>query len=561
MTAKIIHPLDLLRESGVLRDMDVQLVKSLIRTFRAQPTPKAQEILALACRASGDGHVCLNLGEIPHRSLAEALAELNACPALVGNGSGPQPFVLEKSRLYLRRFWNFEKQVAQRLQVLSHMTTGRNPDDFQKAIDEIHPLDPDQRAAIRKAIGQRLTLISGGPGTGKTTVAAHVLRIVGEAGPHRLRVLTAAPTGKAAARIDESLNASLPTTPSKRNPACTIERLLGYQRGSPYFRHNRQTPLPADIVLIDECSMIDLPKMAKLLDAIGDQTQLILLGDKDQLASVEPGSVMAEICQSRALQSNVVILTHSHRFQEGTPVAELSQAVNAGDASRAWNWATHGGETVVLHSSAGFNAQRCPESFKESIRRGYAAFMAAQTPKEAFAALATFRVLCALRSGPQGMESINRAIEDLLRPQRKGEFYDHRVVMVTQNEYDLHLFNGDVGVVFQDGDQPLAYFEAAPDEYRPIPCRLLPAHETAFAMTVHKAQGSGFGRVMVVLPDRENPILTRELIYTALTRTQSSVELWCEEKSFQAGVSSPTRRNMGLNDKLDAPQLDAADLV
>lgn len=560
-------------EVGLLRDIDVHLVQSLMRIY-GDPLPEsAQVVLALACRATGDGHVCLDLDDAPLSLMpsadsdpdflntfaaivAESGAVLRKHPLLVGTGTGNEPFVLEDSRLYLRRFWNYENAVSAKLLALSRESTGRRAADFEPQLAEASPpLAEGQKNAIRCAIEKRFSILTGGPGTGKTFVAAHLLVMLAKTSP-LIRIRMAAPTGKAAARMDESVGGVLKTmgVSLDKEPACTLERLLGFQGDSPYFRHNRRNPLPADIVLIDETSMIDLPKMAKLLDAIGSGTQLILLGDKNQLASVEPGNVMAELCQSTALSPVMATLTESKRFLDRTPVAELAKSIQTGDPAKAWDWATSPSPDIRLRSSAKFDATQCPSSFKSSVTEGYREFIQTKTPQDAFSALSRFRVLCALRNGPQGSIRVNEAIEEILSLHRKGEFYDHRVILVTQNNYDINLFNGDIGIVLnQDTDTPFAYFEDGKGKFRKIPCRLLPEHETAFAMTIHKSQGSGFGRVLVLLPDFSCPVMTRELLYTAITRTESGVELWCEETSFKKAISQPTVRHMGLQQKLDAP--------
>ncbi len=570
-------------EEGFLRDIDVQLVSALIRRYEEYPPEQVQLLLALACRATDDGHVCLDLsadairdlpGRTPHpptgtggptdsRALAATLAEwipaaaiqLAGYPRLVGAGPGNVPFVLEGNRLYLRRFWNYEQHVADRLRALAGETTGRRAEDFAGDLSRANPpLAPRQIQAIHCALERRLAIVTGGPGTGKTFVAAYLMVLLAQRQPD-IRIRMAGPTGKAAARMADSVSQALARWGFTLDmpPARTLEGLLGYRAGSPYFRHDRDRPLPADVVIVDETSMIDLPKMAKLLDAIGPQTQLILLGDKDQLASVEPGSVMAELCQARALDACIVTLTESQRFRPGSPVDELSRAVNAGDADAAWGQVIRADRGLSRHSSAGFSATNPPSAFRQQVQDGFREYLEAREPEAAFAALSRFRVLCALRRGPQGVESVNRAIEDRLFPRRNREFYDHRAILITRNDPETGLNNGDVGVVLPDpgrGGEPAVFIEGRP---APLPCRLLPEHETAFAMTIHKAQGSGFGKVVILLPDRESPILTRELLYTAITRTESDLAIWCEEQAFKSAVAKPTKRHMGLKEKLDTP--------
>ena len=589
--------LDRFRSDGWLRDIDVQLVASLLRVFADGASPPGeiiQLVLALAVNATADGHVCLDLNPPDWPQLAyfrprhdstrfleapspleqlptprETSKLLLSCPSLVGDGSGPQPFVFERNRLYLRRFWNYENLVARKLLQMANSVLCIADPDLLGSIDSFAPLPslpggktlhlaPAQVQAVRLGLQRQLAIVTGGPGTGKTTVAAILLHALARLnqGP-ALRVRLAAPTGKAAARLEESVRRGIGGNVASLNleSASTIDRLLGYRPHSPYFFHNRENPLPADVVLVDEASMVDLPKMAKLLDALGNHTRLVLLGDKNQLASVDPGSVMAEICDSKALESCVVELTESKRFADDSSVKRLSVAINEMRANDAW-CAAHSdsgdnNNAISVRNSANFDPKNPPAAFRDEIRRRYGPYVLSKTPQDAFAALSRFRVLCALRQGPTGSASVNAAIENILFPSRNAEHYDHRAILVTQNDYEINLFNGDVGVLLPDpgrnGDLA-AFFEGRPHS---VPCRLLPEHETAFAMTVHKSQGSGFAHAMVLLPDRDSVILTRELVYTAITRTESGIDLWCGENAFKAAVSRQTERRMGLREKLD----------
>lgn len=577
-----------LYEAGVLRDLDARMIESLSRSFRqhGESPEVVKALLALALRVMDNGHVCLDLGaegweQIPRRATDDEQGEngapLNNIPApgvarellandkvLVGDDNAKRPFVLEGSRLYLRRLSNYEKETAAKLRLLAEDEEKGIPPEIEKAIESYKlkggdPLAAAQKEAIRKGLKRRLTIITGGPGTGKTTVASALLKIRAKQQPEglRLRIRLAAPTGKAATRLYESVASETAGDPGiELEPARTIERLLGSQSGSPYFRHNKENPLPADVVIVDEASMIDLPKMAKLLDALGGETRLVLLGDQNQLASVDPGSVMAEICEARALDQCLAGLTENKRFGEDSAIAPLSRAVNARQADRAWEILQSNtgaeGRKAQFFDAKKFNSGEPPREFVAAVKERFAGFIHAKEPGDAFAALAKFRVLCALRHGPFGANRINALIEDALLPNRRGEFYDHRLILVTKNDYEINLFNGDIGVVLPDparGGENAVFFEGRSSS---IPCRLLPPHETAFAMTIHKAQGSGFNHVLVILPDRESPVLTRELIYTAITRTETGVDLWCEEQTFKKGVQTETRRSMGLKARLDS---------
>ncbi len=581
--------------ADLLRELDIHAVDALVRRFASDkiPSDEVQAILALAIRVSGDGHVCLDLQSDTWWQLERAIRNnddetrdvgsgistlprpkatedvIKDCAALVGDGDAKQtPFVLHNHRLYLRRFWNYEKFVAEKLLSLAEKKPAQVSEEIQQRLNSLtfgengeFSLTASQEQAVRKGLENRLTIITGGPGTGKTTIAAILLKLLGEnAGEKILRVRMTAPSGKAAARLQESIRAGIPEEYKGLDiePASTIERLLGNQRNSPYFLHNRKNPLAADVLLIDETSMVDLPRMAKLLDALPPDARLILLGDKNQLASVDPGSVMAEICESQALKNCVVELTESKRFDADSAVTPLSQTVREANADEAWTILSEGtagveGKKVTLHRTIKeFTFREYPDDFATLVRERYRAFCEAKDPRAAFDAFAQFRVLCALRRGATGVDRINRLIEGLLFPNRRGDFYDHRPILVTKNDYEVQLFNGDIGIILPDETGNLvAHFET---RATPLPTRLLPEHETAFAMTVHKAQGSGFNHVAVLLPTQDSPILTRELIYTAITRTETGVDLWCEEESFKSGILKATTRSMGLKSRLDTRQ-------
>ncbi len=614
-----------LRETGVLQDLDVQALDMILRRYcGGGHMPEALQLaLVLAGRAIHLSHVCLDLdavdaawvlGETEKAVAAAFMPELEKLCAefrkktvrkrwlaehagVIGTVEQTgTPFVLDDQRLYLRRYFNYEKLVAEKLKLLSQTgMTGLENAEVQR-IAELLPDNADARRAAEMALTRKLCVISGGPGTGKTYTAARILHLLdgaSDGNDKRIHVKVAAPTGKAAVRVEESLKQAAASLGDFKHaaiePACTLERLLGYRHGSPYYRHNADNPLPAEVVLIDEASMIDLPKMAKLLDALRDDTRLVLLGDMHQLASVAPGSVLGDICQAAELRECVVELTVSRRFGADTPVGKLSTAVNRvendQDAEKTWQLLrqlSDGRTDSAAATSTSVNLQHSPETlqdakgiinsdFAQAILQGYGAFMAAEDPKSAFAALTDFRVLCATRHGACGVNTVNALIEKVLAqdsidrrklkaclPKRRlkpsAGLYDHRVVMITQNDYGLSLFNGDIGVVLpdpDDGNKLAVFFEQSKKEdegepYRRIPGMLLPEHETGFAMTVHKSQGSEFTNVFLLLSNRYNPVLTRELIYTGMTRVAGKLELWAGEKAFKQAVQSRVERFSGL---------------
>jgi len=615
-------PLRSLHRFGVLRDLDIYLVEMLRRRNEGgKPEAKALLACCLASRVVDEGHICLVLSDVSPGWVAglatdaglgednlppeamELCRELAAAgvPALIEEGRGligtpesASPVVAHAERLYLRRYWRYESSVASKLREMSRSVIGsKRPPGMSDTLAAMLP-EREQRRAAQAAMERRLTVITGGPGTGKTYTAARILALLlryGGSGALPV-VRLAAPTGKGAARLDESVRDAMKAIGEDDEAllesvaeACTIDRLLGYVSGSPYFRHNRDNPLPADAVLIDEASMVDLPKMAKLLDALDDDCRLVLLGDMHQLASVDPGSVMADLCTSPCLAESVIELTDSRRFPAGSPVAELGRAVNAAappsGGAAAWKRLTElDGENpaegrIVLHAVPAIlceHAGRPLPDLSASVLRGFDKFVEAADPAKAFAALAQFRILCALRRGPHGVETVNGLVENILSSKTRpeglpkklrdgrrlvvdGEFYHHRVVMVTRNDYSMELFNGDVGIVMPDDEEPdrlVVWFQSRRGDtgLRKIPCRLLPEHETAFAITVHKAQGSEFDQVLVLLPERDSPVLTKELIYTAITRTRGGVELWCNRDVFEAAAQRAVRRSSGLLSQL-----------
>jgi exodeoxyribonuclease V alpha subunit len=518
----------------------------------------AEVRLAAMCasRARAAGHICAPLAEIAAAEGAPSAARLRKklrASSVVGTPGAFTPLVLdEQDRLYLRRYWEYEQQLAQ---AIRRRAAARD--------DDAAPVEADlQELAASKAVTSRFTVITGGPGTGKTRTVTNILtRLLEQPGGDKLRIALAAPTGKAAARLTDSVRAV-----REKFTATTIHRLLGYLPGSPYFRHDAEHPLSADVVIIDEASMVDLALMAKLVAAVPPAARLILLGDRDQLASVEAGSVLADICTAaetaapnEPLRGSVVALRRNYRFSETGGVYQVSAAVNSGDAAAAMAALQQSGggevEWKPLPDKSGL-----PEALRNRIVAGFRSYLKTDDPLEALASLQQFRILCALRRGPFGVENLNALVEEILADAgllapRRG-WYRGQPVMVTQNDYNLALFNGDSGIILPDpdaGGELRAFFLSA--EGRPrrfLPSRL-PIHETAFAMTVHKSQGSEFKKVLLILPENDAPILTRELLYTGLTRAREGVELRASESVLRAAIARRVTRTSGLRDALAGP--------
>jgi exodeoxyribonuclease V alpha subunit len=479
----------------------------------------------------------------------------------------------QKGRLYFLRYFRYQETLAG--QILTMASAGLDEIDepaLQDSLERLFPLngedDDRQRNAATTAMLRRFSVISGGPGTGKTSTVVRILCLLLEqpGGMHK-RIAMAAPTGKAAARLSSSIvsiRASLACADEVKlaipESVTTIHRLLGTLPGSSRFRHSARNPLPYDTVIVDEASMVDLPLMTALTTALLPSARLILLGDKDQLASVAAGAVLGDICRAgettgSMLDGCVTVLEKNFRFSEGSGISGLSKAVNAGDEKAA---------LLLFRDPGKAGIDLDPTPTREAMRirlavpvlDGYRSFLEAENPAEALRRFERFRILCALREGPWGASGTNQVSESLLGAvgliHPDGIFYRGRPLLVTENDYTHRLFNGDNGIIFNDPDSgALRAFFAAPDgSVRSLPPEFLPQHETAFAMTVHKSQGSEFDHVLLILPPEDKALLTRELIYTGITRAKESITVWSDETVFASAIRRRTDRRSGLREEL-----------
>jgi exodeoxyribonuclease V alpha subunit len=461
--------------------------------------------------------------------------------------------VFDNDLLYLDRYYRYEAAVAGSLKGLA-ATPSPSPEAEQSLV-QLFPFGGDQLDAARYALNNQLTVIAGGPGTGKTFTLTRILAALYESSAEQLRIGLAAPTGKAASRMKEAIKTaidSLETTTSTALRALepsTIHRLLGHRDGI-RFRHDRAHPLPLDVVVIDEVSMVSLSLMGRLVDAIGPGTRVILVGDPSQLASVEAGAVLGDITDSRGpVGRSVVTLTTSHRFDEASGIARLARAIRAGNAA----------ETLRILGSNEFpdvslvDPGRTEPVLHEAMKHGAAALHQA-LKNNAAAALAhnnAFKVLCGTRRGPNGRDEWQHRIETAVRSQVNdravtGRWYVGRPVIVTNNDYLLKLFNGDTGVVVRtEQNQRAVVF---PDSSNPTP--LKPAQigqlDTWWAMTIHKSQGSEFAHAVVALPEPGSPVLTRELLYTGVTRAKDRITVVATDDAVRQAVETPVRRASGL---------------
>ena len=489
-----------------------------------------------------EGHSCLPLDRKEQ--------ELSEQSPLVGM-TKKCPLVLFAGRLYLRRYFCHEAYLADRLGQMAE--TGVKMGENEKYLDSFFAsdsCDPLQREAGRLALEKELSIISGGPGTGKTTTVARIIGLLLQVYGCNLKIALAAPTGKAAIRLQQSLHSAysflqlyeleglkLPDT------ATTIHRLLGVRLGSILFRHDERNPVDADVVIIDEASMIDLALMRRMAEALKKGTKLIMLGDKDQLASVESGAVLADLIE--ALPENTVVLKKTYRFDGD--IGAVASAVNDGNLSALMkHLAEPGNKKVELNESLSLPGLSC----------GFRDYFAALKKRRIgdygviFAVFSTYRILCGTRIGPRGTERINRIVEQELQQYMgdRNEWYPGRPVMILENSYALGLYNGDIGICLEDDKGALrVWFETGDGGLKPFLPSRLPAITSAFAMTIHKSQGSEFDEVALVLPEEEVKLLTRELLYTGLTRARKKVCIYSTEAVLMTGVLRKTERRSGLS--------------
>lgn len=611
--------LDALYRGGHLRTLDHALAQSLRRLDRDTPDA-VLAAAALASLAVAKGHAGVSLAS--PRALLEADADIAwpdddewraqlansrwvATPrAAITEADTHQPLVLEGDLLYLRRYREYERSLALGLHRIA--CRALPADDLASLAPLFATLFPqathDDRQARAAALALRhaLLLVTGGPGTGKTTTTARVLvllaaqaQLAGRAPP---RIALAAPTGRAAERMAESVRhavqalapSGIDTTLLAALPATgtTLHRLLGTIPDSPRFRHSRDNPLPFDVVVVDEASMIDLPLMAKLVDAVADGTRLVLLGDPDQLPSVEAGDVLAAILaaagegdhlvqddadalrpllgesmpspardDARTFPGARVHLQRGWRQSEALQLAPLAAAVREGDADTALDLLRgHAMSNVHFHEGLAdpLDAQR------DALLKHWRSLAHAATPADALAQSTRLRLLTAVREGPQGARTLNARIERLLVDAgtgmtRGGPGHFHgQLLIVTENSYRHRLFNGDIGLCLRDDRGALvAWFPGEdPTQPRAFHPAALPAHESAFAMTVHKAQGSEFDTVWLLLPARGNRVLSRELVYTGITRARRELHVAGSDAVIRDALSRHASRWSGLGWRL-----------
>ena len=582
------------------------------------PSRILKPYLYLLSKKLSEGHICIDLDNLTEKDIS-ALPDGYIIPEhfpesdpLVATQNEYKPLILHNNYLYLQRYFNYETVILNRLKTFILAEEGqageyqeflRSQTDLLNNLFRKEPLFPGEKKktdwqliATISAVLNNFTIITGGPGTGKTTTVAKILTILYTLNPD-MKVALAAPTGKAAARMGESLKHAGATTAPNLNKAVkqgfdslvpsTIHRLLGYQPSSIYFKHDENNPVNYDVVIIDESSMIDIALFAKLFKAIGPKTKLILLGDKDQLASVEAGSLFGDLCrtqersnlfpaerialinqlmkdsqqqiskdhisgQSHLLAGRVIELQESHRFSADEGIGKFSKAIIQNNPETLGSFFKNEDARVQI------DAHYSDEIFQDFIE-GYRAFIEEGDTLESLKKLNDLKVLCVIREGGHGLNAINKKIELTLAKRNllkiTGDFYHNRPVMITSNNYELSLFNGDIGLVRKDDNGELkVWFDDQGNLVSFSPSYISRA-ETVFAMTIHKSQGSEFDQVMVILPGMEDvPLLTRELLYTAVTRAKRKVIVQGHEAAILQAAHSSVKRGSGITRRINHEQ-------
>ena len=563
-------------DEGVLEAADVHVATQAGRLV-GETDEQVLLATALTVRAVRHGSVSLDL-----TTLDDLVA---AAPELPWPDPGPWAAAVAGSRLveagvlrwehdlvYLDRYWHQERHLVDDLaQRLSRPAPVVDEASLDAAAQRVFPAESyaEQRAAARQAVTSWTNVLTGGPGTGNTTTVAGLLALLAEqaarTGTGRLRIALTAPTGKAAARLQESVARELARIPRADRErvgtvqAVTMHRLLGPLRDNgTRFRHHRGNRLPHDVVVVDESSMVSLTMMTRLVEAVRPEARLVLVGDPDQLASVEAGAVLSDLVAGLAARADspVFRLATTHRF--GAEIGALADALRIGDADLLLERLRTGGvgvEYVESDDPAAVLQPRLLEAASAVRRKAEAGDVAG-----ALTALDAHRLLCAHRDGPHGVAHWNRQIEhgltEVTGDPRHERMYVGRPLLVTANDYGLGVYNGDAGVVVRTPDGPRAFIDGAQGPVDFAPSRLADV-ETMHATTIHKSQGSQAREVTVLLPPPESRLLTRELFYTAVTRAQDTVRVVGTEDAVRAAVERRARRASGLRQRLAADVNDS----
>ncbi len=625
-----IDDIKLVKNRDGFQDIDIQFADFLTKKICTE-NHFLYLAAALASNALRNSHLCANLeylsgkkfpeyksgvelehndNELPKITLPlldEWLENLKQYPKLISNDART-PLILDNdNRLYLHRYWTYEKNLAKEIKRRCHTDTERinylNPGDLTN-ISKYFEISKEkidwQQVAVFTALINDFTLITGGPGTGKTTVVSAILAMHIDHNPE-MKISVCAPTGKAASRLKESIKDEITNLSPKIDKtqtklenldSSTIHRLLGVNYLSPHFKHNSDNLIDTDLIVIDEVSMVSQSMMTKLMEALPEKTRIIMLGDKEQLASVEEGAILADLCdaanvnrfsknfirkfkkltagrfsdleeskEKSVLSDCVVELQKSQRFDDEKGIGKLKKAIADVDTigvDAVWNKTIEKSDELSTKSLP--EKEKIVSTISEYIENAtikhkdkkvdYRSYLNAKTKEDAYSIFTEFKILCSHRSGRYGVKNINEIVHKLLIGTKK--IARGVPIMITENNNQMELYNGDIGLIWEDETKNLKAFfpELGSPALRGFPIPFLPAYEEVFAMTIHKSQGSGFQNVLMILPEKDSPLLTRELVYTGLTRAKKYCEIWSGEDVFKKAVLRKTERDSGLKDRL-----------
>ncbi len=561
-------------------------------------------LAAIVSHQNAQGDVCINLLDYAGKKLLlngnlidvnvvalDRLVQALQSHPRVKTADFPSPLVLDGKRLYLGKYWQYEQTLAKNIQQRLEQKIEFDESVLKKGLHELFSLQENetnwQAIAASICVQKHFTVISGGPGTGKTTTVIKVLALLLQQQPE-LNIALLAPTGKAAARLSESIKNALSCVPeelAKHIPteSATIHRMLAWQPHKNRFYYNRSNLLAVDVVIIDEASMVDLSLMTQLLEAIPLHARVILLGDRDQLASVEPGRVLGDITghgqpiyysadmakqlialglyldqadinpqpEAINIMDSVAILRKSYRFDAHSSIGLIAKWVKQSQGGKALSLLQSGERSDATFFS--MENEQCFTQIVDYAVEKYQKYLQQQEVEKALAQFDYFRILCALHGGEYGVERINAQIEQALAAKgliQQHDFYHGKPIMITRNDYESGLFNGDIGLLWQDQQGSLkAWFRTA-QGLKAVELARLPEHNCAFAMTIHKSQGSEFNRILLVLPEQNTQLYSQELIYTGITRAKEKIAVAALAQSFKLACRQKQKRESGLAELL-----------
>ncbi|ABK90231.1 exodeoxyribonuclease V, alpha subunit [Francisella tularensis subsp. novicida U112] len=507
------------------------------------------------------GHSCLKIADISNKTIF-ASEQSNQSDAKVGfkmpssdkianildslnYDNLPIYFAKQYDSLYIKRLWNYENEIANFIKLKTIQNTQKD-NRIEEVVDKLFEPAGEinwQKQAVIKSLNYNFSIISGGPGTGKTTTVAKLLLAIQMLNQNQQRIALLAPTGKAAQRMTESLNSVL----SKRVDndsylglsnleAQTIHRFLGLRPNSTHVKYSKQSKAPYDVIIVDEASMLDMNIFIKLIRAVADNTKLILIGDTNQLPSVEAGSLLANFTHDKygSITPYTTLLIKNYRSQQY--INNLAASVLKGDV----NIDSHQNENINFHSL------RNLDTYLREYAKRYSQLEKCRNYKEALTELNKFRILVANKNLEIGTDKLNQKIEKFMSKPIDSN-YKGKPIMITQNSYSLGLFNGDVGIIWPDDTGKLrAYFDGK--DAKAFSLNMLPKYESVYAMTIHKTQGSEFDEIVIILPAEDNEALSKQLLYTAITRAKYKLTIISEQSSLRDIAQKDIKRNSNISE-------------